>query len=472
MARPCAHGNTAGLAHLATRHRSNNKELSVLSVTRLFGTATSPAARSRILTMLQPMDNGPQEIRALDGLRALAALSIVLFHTMLFLQIEYTPLSQTVNHAWYYLSTGVHLFFVLSGFLLFLPYVRAMLDDQPLPSARRFYRRRALRILPAYLVCLAITVALKFFVRKVPFSPGDVVAHLVLIHDSFPQFNRDYNGPFWTLAVEAQFYLLLPLLALIVARVNGGRRSPWRIAGGIGLLVASTLALRLIDSLVIATLPSGVALTDSAGGIFVLATMGMQGKYLEVFAVGMFCALLYVLTVERQALSTSHLVHLGRIALIGALACIAIAIPGVDLAGLMVTPGAHWDAQVIGYPLLVGMGFGALVLAILWGGRWMRFPFEVSPIRTMGIFSYSLYLWHLPIIHGALPVLAGMPLPLVLVLAFLVSYLSYQFVERPFLKRRHRTAPSPKPLSAAREPVIVPILNPDIEQDERVETVA
>ncbi|HEX5546708.1 MAG TPA: acyltransferase family protein, partial [Ktedonobacterales bacterium] len=176
------------------------------------------------------MDNGPKEIRALDGLRALAALSIVLFHVMLFLQLEYTPLSQAINHTWYYLSTGVHLFFVLSGFLLFLPYARAMLDGQRLPSTRRFYRRRALRILPAYWVCLAIMVALKFYVRHVPFSLGDVTAHIFLIHDSFPQFNRDYDGPFWTLAVEAQFYLLLPLLALVVSWVCGSRRSPWRIA--------------------------------------------------------------------------------------------------------------------------------------------------------------------------------------------------------------------------------------------------
>ncbi|HEU5347236.1 MAG TPA: acyltransferase, partial [Ktedonobacterales bacterium] len=198
-----------------------------MTVKDLFVAAPSPTARSRLVTLLKPMDNGPQEIRALDGLRAVAALSIVVFHSMLFLQLEYEPWSRAINHGWYYLSTGVHLFFVLSGFLLFLPYVRAMLDGEKLPSARRFYRRRALRILPAYWACLAILVALKFFVGQVPFSPGDVVAHIVLVHDSFPQFNRDYNGPFWTMAVEAQFYLLMPLMALLVARVCGGRRSPW-----------------------------------------------------------------------------------------------------------------------------------------------------------------------------------------------------------------------------------------------------
>lgn len=414
----------------------------ILSVKSLGNAVPVPTMRWRFMAAIRPMDNGPQEIRALDGLRAVAALSIVIFHTLLFIQFEYTPLSIAVNHAWYYLSTGVDLFFVLSGFLLFLPYVRALLDSSPLPSARRFYRRRALRILPAYWVCLAILVALKLLVRHVPFSPGDVAAHIVLVNDSFPQFNRDYNGPFWTLAVEAQFYVLLPLMALLVARVCGRQRSPSRIAGGILVLIALALVLRLIDTLVIASLPASQAIITSPGGIFVLATFGMQGKYLEVFAVGMLCALLYVLSVERKMLTTRQIRLLGLAALAVTVGCMALAIPRVDLAGVMVVPGMQWGAQEIGYPLLVGLGFGGMVLAILWGGSWIRYPFEFAPMRTIGLISYSLYLWHLPIIHGDVPLFAHLPLIVVLAGVFLVAYLSYQFVERPFLKRRHRETSS------------------------------
>jgi peptidoglycan/LPS O-acetylase OafA/YrhL len=441
-----------------------------LSLKSLVSTALPPAFRLRFATALKPMENGPQEIRSLDGLRAVAALSIVLFHTLLFLQVEYTPLSRAINHGWYYLSTGVHLFFVLSGFLLFLPYARAILDGNRLPSARRFYLRRALRILPAYWVCLAIMVALKSFVRHVPFSPGDVVTHAALINDSFPQFNRDYNGPFWTLAVEAQFYLVLPLLAFFVARVCGGRRSPARIAGSIGLLIVGALALRLIDALVIGSMPQNAPMTDSPRGIFVLATMGMQGKYLEVFAVGMLCALLYVLTVERHMIAKARLRQLGLFALVGAGGCMALAIPHVDLAGVMVSPGARWGMDAIGYPLLVGMGFGGLILAILWGGQSIRWPLEAWPMRTVGLFSYSLYLWHLPVIHGDIPLFAGTPLALTLGCVFLVAYLSYQFVERPFLKRRHRTTAAQKAAASASRPVIVPVVA-SVEQDEQDERV-
>ena len=439
--------------------------MSALSVKNLAGAFSSAETRGRILKRLRPMENGPREIRSLDGLRAVAALSIVLFHVMLFLQLEYQPWSQAINHGWYYLSAGVHLFFVLSGFLLFLPYVRALLDGAPLPSARRFYRRRALRILPAYLVCLAAMVALVYVVRQRPFSVGDVATHAVLIHDAFPQYNRDYDGPFWTMAVEVQFYLLLPLMALVVARVCRGRRSPWRIAGGILLLIAVALTIRLVDTQIMASLPVNSRFADSPQGIFVLATMGMQGKYLGVFAVGMICALLYVLTVERRMLPARRVRQLGLVMLAGALACIAIAIPNVDLAGLIASPGAQRGADAICYPLLVGLGFGGLVLAILWCGRWIRLPFEFAPVRMVGLFSYSLYLWHLPIIHGDVPVFQGVSLLVVIPVAFLVAYLSYQFVERPFLKRRHRQSEkeTSTTLAPPDAPVCVPVLDPERE---------
>jgi peptidoglycan/LPS O-acetylase OafA/YrhL len=414
----------------------------------------SPEARARIIAALKPMDNGPHEIRALDGLRALAALCIVLFHSMLFVQFEYTPLSIVVNHGWYYLSTGVHLFFVLSGFLLFLPYARALLDGKPLPSARRFYRRRALRILPAYWVCLAITVALKYVVKGAPFSLGDVLSHIFLINDSFPQYNRDFNGPFWTLAVEAQFYLLLPLMALVIAFVCRRSRSPWRIAGGIALVLALALLVRLIDIGIVAALPANADVTRSTAGIVVLVTMGMQGKYLEVFAIGMLCALLYILASERRLLSAERVRRLGYLALALAVAGIALAVPGVDLAGKMIVPGAPFGLDYVLYPLLVGVGFGGLLLAILWGGRWIRAPFASGPMRFIGLMSYSLYLWHLPVIHGDVPLFADRPLILVIPGAFLVAYLSYQLVERRFLKRRHR---SEKPSEMPFEPQLTPL---------------
>src|SRR5215470_6644912 len=109
---------------------------------------------------LLPLSSGPQEIRALDGLRAAAALSVLVYHAIRAITHQVSVFGLDFTFAWYYTQTGVHLFFVLSGFLLFMPYARALVLGRPLPSARQFYRRRALRILPAYYVCLAILVLL------------------------------------------------------------------------------------------------------------------------------------------------------------------------------------------------------------------------------------------------------------------------------------------------------------------------
>ena len=75
-------------------------------------------------------------------------------------------------------------------------------------------------------------------------------------------------------------------------------------------------------------------------------------------------------------------------------------------------------------------------------------------MRIVGLFSYSLYLWHLPVIHGDVPIFQDVPLLIVLPSAFLVAYLSYQFVERPFLKRRHRQTEAEAPTAPDAAPSV------------------
>src|SRR5215831_20297932 len=122
------------------------------SVTQAPAGELRAAWRARARALL-PLSSGPHEIRALDGLRAVAALNVLVYHAIRAITHQVSVFGLDLTFAWYYTQTGVHLFFVLSGFLLFLPCARAMLLARPLPSARQFYRRRALRILPAYYVC-------------------------------------------------------------------------------------------------------------------------------------------------------------------------------------------------------------------------------------------------------------------------------------------------------------------------------
>jgi peptidoglycan/LPS O-acetylase OafA/YrhL len=118
---------------------------------------------------------------------------------------------------------GVDLFFLITGFLLTLPWFKHALQGRGRPSAREFYIRRARRILPAYYVQLALL----FFVFLPLLNPtlwstarGFVLANLGL-HTLFLHYSTPYssaslsiNGPLWTLALEMQYYLLLPLIAI------------------------------------------------------------------------------------------------------------------------------------------------------------------------------------------------------------------------------------------------------------------
>ena len=176
---------------------------------------------------------------------------IVAFHLMLFTHIEYQPWSQATGSFWYVLATGVQLFFTLSGFLLFRPYAIAMLTGKPLPSSVRFYKKRALRILPAYWVALAVLLAFNWQIAKDPVWLNGLT-HSLFIHDIFPRYNRDLDGPFWTLAVEAQFYLALPWIATAVAWVVGHTRrgasagrpqtAPRVIAGLLGMIAVALVS--------------------------------------------------------------------------------------------------------------------------------------------------------------------------------------------------------------------------------------
>lgn len=403
--------------------------------------ALAPPLRKRIARWLLPAENGGAgEIRALDGVRAIAALSIVIFHTLLYQHIEYLPASHAIGNVWYYLSMGVQLFFVLSGFLLFRPYARALLTGADLPSWARFYQRRALRILPVYWVALALMFAIQWPIAGKPLWLN-ALAHVTLLHDSFPRYNRDLDGPFWTLAVEAQFYLLLPVIAAAIARVVGRSRSAIRLFGALIGVIALAEVIRWLDTLLMASVsPNALAHGggEAARWLLAMATMGMQGKNLEVFFVGALCATIYVLGSEHESIARHTQRRIGRSLLGVGLVTSALAATAWQLGAGTFTAGAHWGWDIILYPLGVGLSFGAITLGAIWGGPIVRAIFETPPLRFIGNISYSIYVWHLPILHADIPIFAPLSVWQRLVCILIFSYLSYQLLERPFLRRRKR----------------------------------
>ncbi len=118
---------------------------------------------------------------------------------------------------------GVDWLVLLSAFCLFLPWANASAQGKPLPAARpaEFYRRRAMRLLPAYYINLLFSLALAVYRRGWSRAlVWDLAAHLTLTQQLFPQsyIGTQLNGVTWTLTVFALFYLVFPLLAPLCAR--------------------------------------------------------------------------------------------------------------------------------------------------------------------------------------------------------------------------------------------------------------
>lgn len=355
-------------------------------------------------------------IAALDGVRAIAALLVVSVHIS---DIEGVPWN--VNHnplatALAFMGrTGVVLFFVLSGFLLFLPYAKALLFQEAWPSLRTFYLRRIFRIWPGYYFTLAMMIVL--FDRKYlhPAYWQRLGLFLTFFMDSSPQTWQQISGPFWTLAIEWQFYLLLPLIALgfswIVRRCGSSPQQRLKAVLGccVGLIMWGLLIRgfgvyyqRHPDTLVL--MPHLVLKT------FLFFAFGVQGKYLEVFALGMIVSTCYIFAQHSEWSTTTQalfrrvsdwLWKLGWIVLI--FLALWQAQAETDRDG---TPS--FTALDFLHPLkgfyawlgepLAGLGFALCIAAILFGSPALRWLFEIRYLRWVGMLSYGLYMWHLNII--------------------------------------------------------------------------
>jgi len=404
-------------------------------------------------------------VPVLDGVRAVAALSVVTFHLNLktlelhLWNASAAPLPSALMLAG---SSGVTLFFVLSGLLLFLPYARSLLAEQTWPGAGVFYLRRALRIIPAYYVALALLVLISQPQYLQPERRGQLALFALFLNDSTSQTYRQLNGPFWTLAVEWQFYLLLPWIALalhaVARRVAARRRRLWVSSGGLVALMAWGVASRYCGAWLLAHPAATVLIPRGVLNTVLFVVYGQSGKYLEDFAVGMLIGLLsvYVGQHERRVALSARLRRLSRWLLTaGVLLLVLMAAQLYTLsfseargAWPLLAPGFRglWWLNELGFAL----AYGACVCAVLWGGRALLAVFAWAPLRRIGDLSYSLYIWHLPLITLLLgwigPVPPAWPSAVTYVLFWLwvalliipFSLLMYLLVERPGMRLSDR----------------------------------
>ena len=408
---------------------------------------------------------------ALDGLRAIAILWVFAFHARALLggglgsaeTGTLTNLSETG-------LLGVQLFFVLSGFLLALPWMRAERSRYAVPSTSRFYRRRAGRILPAFYLHLAVLFGLILPVLHGGFTLfGDrlgllnVAAHASLLHFLHPGSASSFgvNMALWSLSIEAQFYLLLPLLAPLFT----GRRV-WialPVAVVFSLLWKTTAPALLAPWLWQAIPPelliyfdpvTGASMPYPPGALALFVERQFPGEFMA-FAFGMAAANLATRIEAARSASArpARDTRLG-IAALTLLAVWAVVLSWVPFSSVLW--GTNW--RLYGMPMLL-LSVALLVLVAHLGSR--RPPDRMPLLGTVlgnpalagvGVISYSLFLWHEPLlrlVRGGWIALPGVTSPalqvaLGLAVAIVVAALSFWAVERPALKRPGASATEPR----------------------------
>ena len=362
----------------------------------------------------------------LDGLRAVAALYVVLFHAGLGFLDAGRPLQGFARNLQRVLSFGhdaVAVFIVLSGYCLMLPVARA--EGQLVRGVPNYIARRAWRILPPYFAALAGSLLLIALapVLETPtktiwadsfpaFEFGPIASHLLLIHNLFPSWLHTINGPLWSVATEWQIYFFFPFFLLPLWRRFGAGRT---------LLAAFAL---------------GAALT----WLVPSAAYSASSWYLGLFGLGMCAAGIDFAARPAERWLREHvpwpIVCLGMLGAVGCGMTVLVkywfrvmpysdALVGAATAStlLYLTPHALRPAQH-GKPLL---------LRVLSSG----------PLVVLGHFSYSLYLTHLPVVAlcyfglrplGLTPGLEMLALVLLaLPLSLLIAYPFFWVFERRFV---------------------------------------
>lgn len=324
------------------------------------------------------------KIRGLDGLRALAAFAVFFVH---YNQIVGVDLQLGVFDLYRFIANGevgVALFFILSGFLLSLPYWRAILLQQEWPQLRTYFKHRIARILPAYYLALTILIVLSNYWRS-PAAWQDIALHYSFLFNYVEFSFFSINPSFWTLAVEMQFYLLLPCFFILLRSL-----SYHKVLLMFGLLAVCFYGLHyLVVTSVDSTImwPGGVLVWVRLHGA-VLSHSVLA--HLPHFIIGIITGGLLLKGLTLGKLQTQY----GRRTFDGIFVLsmsLIMMIMGTSLEYWIEVPMGRYDLPVL--PLLL-----ALVIFVIPFTRFSVRVFDARIMRHLGKISYGIYIWHFPIL--------------------------------------------------------------------------
>ncbi|MDP1820835.1 MAG: acyltransferase [Acidimicrobiales bacterium] len=361
---------------------------------------------------------------AVDGLRGAAALAVVVYH----LTWRSTVLRDAVRPVAGHLDVGVEVFFVLSGFLIFGPFAKALLHGEERPAPLGYVARRAARIWPAYLVVLvSITVA--------GFAELDGIRgflkHATLTYNYFDDRGGVGLTPAWTLVVEVSFYAFVPLVALAIAWTGRRVVGAAVICIAIGVVMQYHLAYDLDTAAWVRVLPPRMTL----GVGMLLAAVHHQRDRTRPLTRAL-----------RRAAARPAAVLTVAVATYAALVAF---VPATDPA-LGLDPGTRVVKE-----LAQAMIAGCIALTVLFpsdaGQPWTRL-LRHRTTAYLGAISYGVYLWHVPVMRllrtplvseNVLLAAAGWTAALAGTLG--LAALSWHLVERPITDAVARRLRPPNP---------------------------
>ncbi|MBI3865245.1 MAG: acyltransferase [Planctomycetia bacterium] len=373
-----------------------------------------------ILRALARITSSGTLIPVLDGLRFVAIFSVVFYHLAESLRAKSPFVSrQTARESWLFAvldkgNCGVELFFIISGFILALPFVQHYLAGRQPVVLSKYYRRRVTRLVPPYLCNLAVA-----FVIQIATGHGTASSlwpHLLAsagyVHNVAYGGMSLINGVAWSLEVEVQFYVLAPLMARVFAIRKAALRR--------GLLASAVVILAAVKS---AALAAGFQSDFWHGTI---------AWHLDLFLAGFLLADLYVSDWRRASAGAWHWDVVGVLGWAGVLA-------------VQFHPSAAaWSAL----PAMVAYAgtFRGKLLNRLFSNPWCV---------TIGGMCYTIYLYHFFIIAGmahatfGIPAGAGFAGNFLLQAALIcppviaISAVLFLLFEKPFMKPGALRAPQP-----------------------------
>lgn len=320
----------------------------------------APSYFARVLAKLSRETTSGRFIPQMDGLRFIAIAMVILFHLNAYLMAK-ARLYEHGARDWLCQtalvgSHGVELFFVISGFILALPFAAHRLGDGPPVGLRKYYLRRLTRLEPPYIATLLLLAGLMYWVRPANAPLGShVAASLFYLHNLIYGAPSTAMGVAWSLEIEVQFYLLVPLLTLLFLIRSVALRRTLIVTGAVIAVIVQTEF-------------------SGANSRFELSILG----YLQFFLIGFLLADIFLIdwnVPPRWPMLWDAVSFIGWPALF------------LSLQSARLT---HWL-----FPLIV-----LLLYCAAFRGRWTNRLLSLPWLTAIGGMCYSIYLIHYEVISA------------------------------------------------------------------------